>query len=75
MMVSNISQKYIGDGLNMKYLSFLYLGVVACISLFFLLVLNFNPPERRNICNVAEISPDFNAADRARCRHMRGHKL
>lgn len=26
-------------------------------------------------CGVAEISPDFSAADRARCRQMRGHKL
>jgi hypothetical protein len=27
------------------------------------------------MCGVAEISPDFSAADRARCRQMRGHKL
>lgn len=26
-------------------------------------------------CGVAEISPDFSAADRARCRQIRGHKL
>ena len=26
-------------------------------------------------CGVAEISPDFSAEDRARCRQMRGHKL
>jgi len=26
-------------------------------------------------CGVAEISPDFSAADRAQCRQMRGHKL
>ena len=59
----------------MKYLSFLYLSVVACISLFFLLVLNFNPPERRNICNVAEISPDVTQKEREECRMIRGHKL
>jgi hypothetical protein len=75
MMVSNMSQKYIGDGRNMKYLSFVYLGVVACVSLFFLLVLNFNPPERRNICNVAEISPDVTQKEREECRMIRGHKL
>jgi hypothetical protein len=27
------------------------------------------------MCGVAEISPDFNPADRARCRQIRGHKL
>lgn len=27
------------------------------------------------LCGVAEISPDFSATDRARCRQMRGHKL
>ena len=26
-------------------------------------------------CGVAEISPDFSAADRERCRQVRGHKL
>ncbi len=31
--------------------------------------------EPQIMCGVAEISPDFSAADRARCRQMRGHKL
>lgn len=31
--------------------------------------------EPQVMCGVAEISPDFSAADRARCRQMRGHKL
>ena len=31
--------------------------------------------EPQIMCGVAEISPDFGAADRARCRQMRGHKL
>jgi len=31
--------------------------------------------EPQLMCGVAEISPDFSAADRERCRHMRGHKL
>ena len=31
--------------------------------------------EPQLMCGVAEISPDFNAADRMRCRQMRGHKL
>lgn len=31
--------------------------------------------EPQIMCGVAEISPDFSAADRARCRQIRGHKL
>ena len=31
--------------------------------------------EPQLMCGVAEISPDFNAVDRARCRQQRGHKL
>jgi hypothetical protein len=31
--------------------------------------------EPQLMCGVAEISPDFSPADRARCRQMRGHKL
>jgi hypothetical protein len=31
--------------------------------------------EPQIICGVAEISPDFSAADRAKCRQPRGHKL
>ena len=31
--------------------------------------------EPQLMCGVAEISPDFSAADRMRCRQMRGHKL
>ena len=31
--------------------------------------------EPQLMCGIAEISPDFNALDRARCRQMRGHKL
>lgn len=31
--------------------------------------------EPYTMCGVAEISPDFSAADRARCRQIRGHKL
>ena len=31
--------------------------------------------EPQLMCGVAEISPDFSAADRERCRQMRGHKL
>jgi hypothetical protein len=26
-------------------------------------------------CSVSEISPDFSAADRLKCRQIRGHKL
>lgn len=31
--------------------------------------------EPQLMCGVAEISPDFSAADRGRCRQQRGHKL
>ena len=31
--------------------------------------------EPQLMCGVAEISPDFSAADRMRCRQTRGHKL
>ncbi len=31
--------------------------------------------EPQLLCGVAEISPDFSAEDRARCRQIRGHKL
>lgn len=31
--------------------------------------------EPQIMCGVAEISPDFSAEDRARCRQIRGHKL
>jgi hypothetical protein len=31
--------------------------------------------EPQIMCGVAEISPDFSAADRIRCRQIRGHKL
>jgi hypothetical protein len=31
--------------------------------------------EPQLMCGVAEISPDFNAADRERCRQTRRHKL
>jgi hypothetical protein len=31
--------------------------------------------EPQLMCGVVEISPDFSAADRARCRQTRGHKL
>ncbi len=31
--------------------------------------------EPQLMCGVAEISPDFSAADRERCRQQRGHKL
>lgn len=54
---------------------YLYLGVVACISLFFLGMFYIDPPVRRNVCNVAEISPDVTQKEREECRMIRGHKL
>lgn len=36
---------------------------------------NETPKEKKLACDVAEISPDFSAADREKCRQIRGHKL
>jgi len=33
------------------------------------------PKEKKLACDVAEISPDFSAADREKCRQIRSHKL
>ena len=54
--------------------------VVVCLVLGFCIskiVLHYAPPSGTKIinCSIAEISPDFSAADRLRCRQMREHKL
>ena len=46
---------------------------IALFSLYYATKAITNEP--RLMCGVAEISPDFSAADRARCRQLRGHKL
>ena len=46
---------------------------IAMFSLYYGTKVILNEPQV--MCGVAEISPDFSAADRARCRQMRGHKL
>jgi hypothetical protein len=48
---------------------------VAVISVHFLLQLDRAPERPRNICSVAEISPDVTKEERERCRKIRGHKL
>jgi hypothetical protein len=46
---------------------------IAVFSLYYGTKVIINEPQL--MCGVAEISPDFSAADRMRCRQMRGHKL
>jgi len=46
---------------------------IALFSLYYGTKVILNEPQV--MCGVAEISPDFSPADRARCRQMRGHKL
>lgn len=46
---------------------------IAMFSLYYGAKVILNEPQV--MCGVAEISPDFSAADRMRCRQMRGHKL
>jgi hypothetical protein len=36
---------------------------------------NEEPKEKKLACDVAEISPDFSAEDKEKCRQIRGHKL
>jgi hypothetical protein len=52
-----------------------YLAIVAIISLHYLMQLDNVPAKPRNICSVAEISPDVTQQERERCRQIRGHKL
>lgn len=53
-----------------------FYAVIAAFMLFFLVLVNVNPPPvRHNICTVAEISPDVTPEERKRCQQMRGHKL
>jgi hypothetical protein len=46
---------------------------IAMLSLYYGTKVILSEPQV--MCGVAEISPDFSAADRARCRQIRGHKL
>jgi len=58
-----------------KFFMFVYLAAVAGISIYFVMNLDNAPSRPRNICSVAEISPDVTQAERERCRQIRGHKL
>ena len=46
---------------------------IAMFSLYYCVKVISGQPQI--MCGVAEISPDFSAADRMRCRQIRGHKL
>lgn len=46
---------------------------IALFSLYYGTKVIMDEPQL--MCGVVEISPDFSAADRARCRQIRGHKL
>lgn len=60
----------------MKPLEAIAIAFYICIGAFAMYygsrVISMEP---KLMCGVAEISPDFNAVDRARCRQARGHKL
>jgi hypothetical protein len=53
----------------------IYMAAVACWALYFATQLDRVPAKPRNICSVAEISPDVTQQERERCRQIRGHKL
>ncbi len=60
----------------MKWMESLAVAFYLCIALGSLyMYAKVADMEPQLMCGVAEISPDFSAADRARCRQMRGHKL
>ena len=60
----------------MKLIEALVIAFYACVALgsiyMYVKVANKEP---QLMCGVAEISPDFSAQDRERCRQPRGHKL
>lgn len=56
----------------MKYIIFMLLIVVGFCAMAWLIPV---PPNRMNICNVSEISPDVTPEERRKCQMIRGHKL
>lgn len=60
----------------MKHLLiYIYVSVVSVLSIFMaVLALDAKPKAELN-CSVAEISPDFSAADKEKCRMIRSRKL
>ena len=57
-------------------LAVIWYAIIACASLIMMILIALQPPPTyRNICNVAEISPDVTPQERERCRQIRGHKL
>lgn len=59
----------------LESLVFAHVIAVAAIGMVFLILFNIDPPAKRNICSVAEISPDVTPEERKECRMIRGHKL
>jgi hypothetical protein len=60
----------------MKIVEALVIAFYVCVALSSVyMYVKVAEKEPQIMCGVAEISPDFNAADRARCRMVRGHKL
>ena len=57
-------------------LAVIWYAIIACASLVIVILIALQPPPTyRNICGVAEISPDVTLQERERCRQIRGHKL
>ena len=56
-------------------LKVVFAAVAIGLVLMPLLPSNEAPKEKKLPCDVAEISPDFSAADREKCRQIRSHKL
>ena len=56
--------------------SIIWYAIMACATLVIVILIALQPPPTyRNICSVAEISPDVTPQERERCRQIRGHKL
>ncbi len=57
-------------------LAIIWYAIIACCSLVMVILIALQPqPTYRNVCGVAEISPDVTPQERERCRQIRGHKL
>lgn len=57
-------------------LIYIHVAIVGCVATYYLArALSEPPPAKRNVCMVAEISPDVTPEERKHCRLIRGHKL
>jgi hypothetical protein len=60
----------------MKLIEALVIAFYVCVALSSIyMYTKVAEKEPQLMCGVAEISPDFSAQDRERCRQPRGHKL